>query len=862
MAFGCTQKKNTVVTRNYHNLTSRFNGYFYAKESMKEGLTKLDQTYEDDYSQLLPLYKSANTPAGKGIFPEMEKAIKKSSTVIERHAITDRGGTEIAGANKWIDDNYLLIGRARFYKSEFLSALETFEYVSRKYPKDPIRYYGYLWQAKTHLELGGYSQAEPLLDLIANDKAAPEEMKPDIKATYADLYMRTGNYGMAIKHLEEAIALTQKKKERVRFTYVLGQLYQKTGNTKKASTSFAKVIDMNPEYTMLFNAKINRARMSGADPAARDEAKRDLDKLLKDPKNKEYYDQIYFTLGEIEQRAGREDIALKYYKLSTVSSMGNDRQKAISYLSAADIYFSRTEYSSAQLYYDSSMRVLPKNYPDYNAIDDKRKSLNNLVKYLNLITFEDSVQNVVNLYGSDTTKLYGYIDQLIERQKELDKKKEQQQSQDPGSNFSTQFPGTGGGTGTNNNNPGGTWYWYNISTIASGLGDFQRKWGNRKLEDNWRRSNKETILETGDGGAKEDTSQVATQDKGKPGDNKTRAYYLKNLPLTAEQMGKSNERIVDAYYNLGSIYKEQLRNNKKSIASFEKLTERFPKHKYSLPSHYQLYRLYLVEKDRANAEVHSAYILKNFPESEYAQILKNPNYERNVLGDKEKVTKYYNETFEIYSAGRYQEVISRADYADTAFGRNYLSSRFDYLRALSLGHTQGVDALSKALTQIIIKHPKDAIKDEAQHLLDRIKGVKTETKKDTGSFGNASFRVNDNTEYQYMLVVDNNKGNLNKFRSVLSDYNNTGYASLNLSVNSMLLDPTKQLVLVKPFPNKTAALDYYNLLKSKPQTFVDLQANTYQAFIISTENIPILFKDKNVDAYKQFFEQNIVKKTP
>lgn len=859
LASACSQKKNTFLSRNYHNLTSRYNGYFYARENMKEGLNKLYASYEDDYSQLLPLFRLPNSASTKGCYTELDKAIKKSTTCIERHVIMDRGGSEIPGAVKWIDDNYLIIGRARYYKGEYLSAMETFEYITRKYEKDPIRYSGYLWQARTHIELGGFSQAMPLLDLINNDPACPKELKGEIKATYADYYIRTGNYPPAIRELAEAIELTKNKKTRARYMYILGQLYQKTDKPRKASEYFAKVISMNPSYDMLFNAKVNRARMSGADPGMRDQAKKEIEKLLKDPKNKEYNDQLYYALGEIDMRAGKEEMALKYFRLSTASSMGNVKQKAVSYMAAADIFFRRLDYSNAQLYYDSTMQVLPKDYPDYNSIDEKRKSLNNLVKFLKVIQLEDSLQQVVKLYGSDTTKLYPYIDKLIELQKARDKKEQQDRElkQNNSGNFANFQNGGGSGSG-GNNAPGATWYWYNPSTISFGTSEFMRKWGNRKLEDNWRRANKETIIE-GDNGQVDggDTSKTEGGDKGKIADNKTRAFYLKNLPMTEEQQKKSDEKIVDAYYNVASIYKEQLNNKQKSTDAFEKLCERYPKHKYAPPSHYQLYRMYLADKNQERSTYHYDYILKNYPESEYAKILSNPNYVINANADREKVKQYYSETFASFKAGAYTDVISRAAYADTAFGGSEYSSRFDYMRALSIGHVQGTDAMAKELAKIIIKYPKDAIRDEAQSLLDRIKGTGSSSSsgKDTMSLAKAVFRDVANTEYQLIVIVDNGKGNLGKFKNVVSDFNNNNYSANAFGVNSILLDAAHQVVTVKSFSNKKAALDYMNHLQGTPGLFNDLQSGTYKVFAISTENFTLLFKDKDIAAYKKFFDE-------
>ena len=201
----CSTTKNTFVTRTYHNLTSRYNGYFYAKESMKDAADKIEKTYEDDYTQLLPIVRIPNTSASKVCYSDLEKAIKKATLVIERHAITNKSGTEIAGAVKWTDENYIIIGQAHYYKQEFIPAFEIFEYVISKYPKNPSQSVAIMWKARTLIQLGDYTQAEGQLDVVSNDKTITKAQQGEVKAAYADLYIHTGNYPNAIKYLEEAL---------------------------------------------------------------------------------------------------------------------------------------------------------------------------------------------------------------------------------------------------------------------------------------------------------------------------------------------------------------------------------------------------------------------------------------------------------------------------------------------------------------------------------------------------------------------------------------------------------------------------------------------------------------------------------
>jgi tetratricopeptide (TPR) repeat protein len=863
----CSTTKNKFMNRAYHNMTSRYNGYFYARESMKDAQTKIEKTYVDDYSQLLPVFRLPNTPETKGCYTDLEKATKKASSVIDKHAITKprpKNSTttpeEIPGAVKWIDENYMIIGQVHYYKGEYIAALEIFDYVIQKYSKFPCKYDAILWKARTEVELGDYTQAESLLDVIGHDKACPPKLQADVKATYADIYMRTGNYPNAIKNLEEAITLTKKSKKTVaRYTYILAQLYEKTGKEKDAYEAYGRVIALHPQYDMLFNAKLSRARLSASDPKNRTASKKELQKMLDDVKNLEFQDQIYYTLAQLEMGAGNKAGAIVYYRLSISTSVTNNKQKALSYLALGDLYFADTDYKNAQAYYDSTMTFLPQEYPNYDAINEKRKSLTSLVRYINLISSEDSLQKVVKNYGSDTTQLYAYIDKLIDRAKAEDQKKKEEQE------LKLQGGGgvsSGGGSGQQQS---GSWYFYNQSTISFGIGEFTRKWGNRKLEDNWRRENKESVIEDDDNPENGKDSSSAKVSK-EVNSKYTRAYYLKNLPLTSDLQSKSDEKIADAYYNLGTIYKEQMKNNTKAVEAFESLCERFPKHKYALPSHFQLYKIYTVMKNQPKADQHKYFILNNYPESEYAKLIQNPDYEVQKLGTKEKLYTYYDSTYSVYTRKNYPEVLTRCNYADTTFGKkNELAAKFGYLRAVSLGKTQGTPAMEAELTRIIANFPTDPIRPQVQALLDAIhkqNGQTVVAPKDTATpAAGPAYVMKDNAEFQCMIIVDAGKGaHVNDFNIALSDFNKEFYGSANLTISTISLDNQHQLILVKKFDSKTSALDYYNMLKTKPQIFANLAPAAYQVMMISTENLSLFLKDKKIDTYKSFFDKNFTKK--
>ncbi len=845
------------MTRSYHNLTSRYNGYFYARESMKDAADKVEKTYIDDYTQPLPVFRIPNTPESKGCYTDLEKAIKKATLVVERHAITTKSGTEIAGAVKWIDENWIIMGQAHYYKSEYITALKFFDYVIQKYPNNPSQSVAIMWKARTEVQLGDYTLAESQLDVVNSDKSLSNSQKGDVKSSYADLYMHTGNYPNAIKYLEEALPLTKNKKTRARYNYILGQLYEITGNCKKASEYFAECIGLNPKYEMLFNAKLNRARLSICTSSNTSGAKRDLEKMLLDEKNLEFRDQIYYSLAELEKKDNKAQAA-KYYRMSVSTSQGNNRQKAISYLALGDMSFENQEYKQAGAYYDSTMMFLPKDYKTYNSIDDKRKSLQNLIRYLNIVSTEDSLQKVVKVYGGDTTTLYAYIDKLIEEAKKAEERKKQEQ-EDRMNN------GNAGGPANNNNNaqgnnnqPAGQWYFYNPSTVGFGVNEFTRNWGNRKLEDDWRRSNKEQFIEEID---PEEQDSVKKKGKDKISSNQTRQYYLQNLPMTPEAIAKSDEAVADALYNLGGIYKDQMLNYPKAVEAYEALTTRYPKHKYSLASHFQLYRIHQKTGDKTKEQKESDYICTNFPESDYCQLIKNPQKAGDILAEREKVRVYYDSTYMEYSRSKWQVVVDRANYADSIFGTKHEhAAKFAYLRALSLGKTQGQPQMETALVKLIAAYPKDPIKPVAQQMLDFLRKPKSGGVAPVDTVKTTTYKENEKTAFQYMVVVKNSAADINKFKTALSDFNTQNYGSMGLQITSVVIDANNQAILVKSFVDQTAAMSYYNNLKAKPEIFAWLGMGTYQPMVISTENFGTFLKNKDVDGYKKFFDEKILKK--
>lgn len=847
--------------RGWHNMNARYNGYFYSNDNMKETVKKIEKNNKDDFSKPIPLFVYPDNNSAKTYFGDLDKTIKKSSAVIQRHTIQNKKNKEeIPNACKWIDENYVLIGKAHLYKRDLFSALEAFEYISKKYPNPEAKYSGMLWLARTQNEIGSYSQTELIIDNLRNAKDFPNtrSYQKEFALVTADFHIKRNDISPAIKSLTKAIGLTKSKREKSRYIYVLAQLYESMGDNKKAMQYYTMVPGMNPKYEMVFNAQMKRAQLYDGTTGDSKAVKKQLMKMLKDVKNLEYQDQIYYSLAQIEYQEKHTDLALAYLEKSVRTSVSNNSQKALSYLKRADIFFDLPNYTVAQANYDSTIMFLPKDFPNYKQIEAKKKSLTNLVVNLKVIVLEDSLQALGKLSEEERNKK---IDAIIAKIEEEEKRIEEQKLIDQNNLLNQNNNPT---TPTNTTASNGAWYFYNPTTVSFGVGEFNKKWGPRKLEDNWRRTDKEQNLENITTNNNEESVDSTTNTTGNGIANKTtkttnkkeRGFYLQNVPLTEDAFDKSNKKIVEAYYNAGSIYKEELFNNVKSVETFEELIQRYPENKHKLSCLYQLYRTYFVLKNHPKSDYYKNILLNDFPNSEYAKIIKNPDYAKDIAASKSEVENFYTETFMLYSDAKYIQALANCKKADSLYSKSTLMPQFTFLKALCIGRTQDINAFEGALVNVTLKYPKEPVREKAQQILDAIKKQKNPSVKDSTAAPKQKYVFNETGDYYWVVIIKNGKGDINKFKEKLSDINSQTYSIQGLSVTSMFLDAAQQLVNVKTFKDQKTAMDYFTFMKSNAYLYSDLQPGAYQSFIISSDNYVTFYKDKNVDEYQQFFTQN------
>lgn len=863
----CSTKKNTWSRRAFHNVTAHYNGWWNGNESLKEGVRELDKTVNDNYNKILPVYNYGEESTGQSLASYSDRAIEKGSVVAQRHTMYFKNREYC----NWVPESYLLIGKGYFYKHEFQSARMTFDFIIKKYFYSEIQYDAMLWLAKTYIELENYDKAETYLDLLSS-KIGKEKMNSDIpviiNSVFADLYIKQGNPTNAISYLNDAIFDIRKKKLNTRMIFILGQIYQEDGDKSQAVEKYKKVLKKSTDYKTTFNAKINLAKLYDSQSADSKELVKSLKKMLKDVKNINYKDQIYYALAEVALADEEIALALDYLKLSVAHSIENDFQKAVSSLSAAELFYERENYILSSAYYDTAMMFLPKDYPDYVNVQRQTTIITELVSYLEVVQVEDSLQKMAAMPRPELNAMIDSIIQVIIEEEERAREEELLRQQALAMGMQNRSSGPVG-----NATVGGGWYFYNPQALSMGFSEFMAKWGSRKLEDNWRISNKQqsnfAIDEEIDGEVVADSLTILDSNYVAQSTNpKDRNYYLQSIPLQPEQLEQSNEKISQALYNAGFIYKESLQKIPESMITFEDFCKRnAEEHKLSIQVYFQLYLMYHDAGNQEKADLYKALIIDLYPDSDYAKLLLNPDYFKELEKKHHYLTDLYEKTYKAYEKGQYTMVVYNSDLALANDGEADIKAKFLYLKAISMARTDVVDSMTVNLEKLINFYPESDVTPLAENILQNLglydpnatlSPEELEAKEQMEA-ALSMYSINKNTEHYFALILNSTEMNVNAVKIRISDYNRNKHSVDKLNVSGLVFDGVWHMITVNKFENAQRAMMYYRDILASAYVFPDSKQDKVKPMVISLDNYPKLYHDKDVEKYLKLFEKEYIK---
>ena len=866
----CSTKKNKWNRRVFHNITSHYNAYFNGNEALKEAVKEIATAHKDDYTEVLEVFQLGTNADALASVPKLDRTITKASIVIHKHSMYFKKKEEV----KWVYYSYLMMAKAKFYKHEYGTAKQVFQYITTKYPKENVKEEALLWIALIESIQENYNKSISLLDGIKG-KINKGQISKDayimLPKVYADVYLRQKNYAAAIPYLKESVNRAKKKADQARSVFILAQVEQKLLKLKPAVQHYLLVLKKNPTYIMDFNARMNMASCyEGGDSRV---VIKQLKKMLKSIKNEEYQDQIYYALAEIALKEKDKPLAISYLKLSVQKSINNEKQKAFSALKLAEIYFDEEKYLNAQSYYDSTMLFLPKNYPDYNKLKYRKDVLTELVDNLIIIQTEDSLQLLANMSERKRNSVIdGYIKDKIEEDKRTAKLERERQEQ-------LQFLAENRQTEkqmqkvTQKGAP--KWYFYNPNSVSSGFAEFTAKWGKRKLVDNWRLSDKTIVDFSGEEEEDDDNmsdSSSTTNEVATTSNPKTRDYYLQDVPLTAQLMDSSNARIEQSLFEAGIIYKEKLQNKTKALETFDEILRRFPNGKYTDQVYYNLYRIYINEGNRGDAAFYKKKLINDYPESEYTKILLDPDYFKKLLQEANKVKILYKETYQLYTAKKYTQVqekcaLAKLDYPDN----DKELAKFEMLNALCVGNSRDTAAFIAALQIVINDFPTSEVKPIAVEIIASLQKKKEEVK-EGGEGANAEqsqgeeqsnstiaknnetiFVHNASETHMFLVLADKRVVKISELKNRLSDHDKKYFGTENLTVSAIPINENILLIGVSNFKDEAAAKAYLNTTKRNSLLYILLKKNGGNFFIISEGNYTRLYRSKDLEGYRKFY---------
>ncbi len=862
----CGTRKNTAMSRFYHQTTSYFNYYFNANDAYQQGIRAAQRGTQYDYTRPLPLELIGLSNAAMATDGQMDRVVEKCAMLIKLHSIVAKPerkpGTLTAKErkfysqteyNKYVRKAWLLIGKAHLWNAEYDEAGKALAFAQQQYAGQFEGWEANVLISRLEALRGDLLQAESRLRGLLGVREYIKERRARflVNAVYADLLLKQDRYREALPMVVEALACSRRGRERDRVAMVLGQVREQLGDQEGAMLQYRTVARKTNDYALGFNAKLRMVSLAARTGGQGME--RNLERMARDVKNTDYFDQIYYALSEIAFAHGDSVRGVELLLESAHTSVKNAEQKTLSYLSLGEYYYGSHDYLRAATFYDSAIRVMPSTYPSATTHEARGLALRKLSAESLVVKSEDSLQRVASMSASERMDL---IQREIERVKEAKHQEEmahQQEMQDRQFAMQNQFRNGGEQSATS----GSTWYFYNPATLSFGRQDFRLKWGDRKLEDNWRRSNRQAGIER----KVDDT----VRDGKEKLSNLSVAYYLHDLPLTDSARQASDARIADALLALGEIYLHDIQDSTASARVYQQLADRYPLHPRAPEALYRAYRAVegMTEGALTAASLRSR-ILRDYSQSHYARMLSDPAYLVEQRRERDTLERMYSQAFQLWQSGERAQArqLSREG-RERAHGHEDIEERFDLLNALSQGEAPGAAEQVAALRQFAKAHPSSesgryadgVVRMAEKRAVALADGSLSEPAESAGKVEPASddggYRYQADTVHWVMLVTPKLIDIQQSKFAILSFYVDYDI-NLTLQTDFEPFSDDFSFLLVKEFTNGEAALKFIDALAAT-DPFGDL-GFTPRYCVVTPANYSEMLNSKSLSGYLTFFD--------
>lgn len=934
------QKKFKLTTRFVQNTVTHYNYFFNANNKLNEVLARAKAAHKDDYSKLLSFYNySLDVTARDSI--QLDSIIYKANTGIVLHDLR----------NDWVDNLYLLWGAAYYLRKDFDSAYLTFQFINyafaekekdgyyrfigskmdgnnamtistkektslpkKIFSEPPSRNDAFIWQIRTFLARDQFVEAASLIATLKNDINFPNRLQKDLNEVQAYWYYKQNMWDSAASHLELALDNATDKQERARWEYLLGQLYERTGDFKDAEKYYGKCISHTTDLVMDIYARLNTIRVT-KDSTGQSTEKNiaTLVKMAHRDRYQDYRDIIYYMAAQMELERNNTDAAMNLLLRSTQVENGDPLQKNKSFLQLAKLAFAKHLYRQSYNYYDS-LQLSDTSLGDVQAITKMKESLGKIATQIEVIDRQDSLQRIASMPEEERKE---FIKKLV---KQLRK---QQGLKDETLTGGNTLPGNSNQPQDlfSSNQNKGEWYFYNTELKTKGKVDFKSQWGNRPNVDNWRRITAVSAIISKN--AADNTNNRGGGDNAKAKDQPQEITFdalSDNLPLTEDKMRESNDSIQKAMYQLGKLYLDELEDCDASVATNEKLISRYPDNSDIEEVLFNLYYCYGKTGRADRAAAIKKLLETKYADGTYTEILKTGKTPNNSKTPNQLVTKTYEDIYDLYLEGKFDEAEVQKKKADSLYGKTYWTPQLLYIESVYYVKQRKDSAATVTLNEIVNKYPGTPLAVKAANLVsvlsrrqqieEELTRLKIETPKadsvttvsrpvarqqarplvDTAakkplvsqpqpvvsnkppikqpadSLVNKPVTIAPPTAFSYktdarhyvvivLTKVDPVFGNeaVNAFYR----YNRETFYNKTMQASLVELDGDHKLVLISPFNNAQEALDYIQQIRpiAGSQIVPWLKGDKFSFSMITDANLDILKSSHDLAAYKRFLDQ-------
>ena len=887
----CSTQKNTAQSRWWHSFNARYNTYFNGSQAFIEGNLEKEKGNKDNYTELIPLYTVGNKQSrdiGKG---QYDRTIEKCEKAIHQHSIKAKpewnsSKRKTAKDREWLGRReynpflwkaWLLLGKAQFQKGAFDEAAATFSYMSRLYHTQPLMNgLARAWLAKCYTELGWKYDAEDVIRNMSRDSMDFRAVK-DWDYTYANYYIRLGDYQKAIPYLRKVIKHERRSIQRAREWFLMGQIQNLVGNREEAYRAFGKVIGCHPPYELEFNARIAQTEVAASSDSRQMISK--LRRMAASDNNAEYLDQVYYAIGNIHMTRRDTTEAIRAYEKGNRLSTRNGIEKGVLLLTLGNIYWEKEQFADAQRCYGEAIGLLDKERPDYEALSNRSKILDELVPYTNTIHLQDSLLALATMPEAERNKAIDrVIDALKKKEKEeRDAQLEQEAAAAANASQAARADNNRAVTPTMPSAGNGQWYFYNPTAVSQGKATFQRQWGKRENIDNWQRINQTVISLKGDTPEdqqdQEDPETAMDQERpGSPTDSiaadpHERDYYLAQIPFTAEQQAECHTLLQEALFRAGIILKDKMDHLRLSEQYLRRLTSDYPGYEHADEAWYHLYLLYLRQGNHLQANNCISHLKAEHPESEWTILLTDPYYAEDAKFGEHIEDSLYAATYEAFKQDRTDMVKANASLSAKRFPQGANRAKFLFIDGMSRLNDGDGDGCMELLREVVERYPDSEVSPLAGMI---IKGVQDGRRLHGGKFdiGDVwtmrditlthdstivdTLSTERNQQYLFLLVYEPDSVSENQLLFEMARYNFTNFLVRNFEIQ---IDEDNGLhrMIISGFLSFDEAMQYARQLYGNNQMKEKLVS--CRSLIISEANLQLIGRQFSYDEYQQFYEQ-------